>query len=64
MSGSGTLVRAMLADGLVDELHLCVYPTTRGSGPRLFTDLQANFDLVTAESYDNGVLYLNYRSKA
>lgn len=31
-SGSGTLVRAMLADGLVDELHLCVYPTTRESG--------------------------------
>ncbi len=24
-SGSGTLVRAMLADGLVDELHLFVY---------------------------------------
>jgi dihydrofolate reductase len=28
-SGSGTLVRAMLADGLVDELHLFVYPLTR-----------------------------------
>src|SRR4051812_32831403 len=26
VSGSGTLVRAMLADGLVDELHLFVYP--------------------------------------
>ena len=26
VSGSGTLVRAMLADGLVDELHLLVYP--------------------------------------
>src|SRR5688500_5919243 len=36
VSGSGTLVRAMLADGLVDELHLCVYPLTRGSGPRIF----------------------------
>ena len=31
-SGSGTLVRAMLADGLVDELHLLLYPLTRGSG--------------------------------
>ena len=38
VSGSGTLVRAMLADGLVDELHLFVYPLTRGSGPRLFPD--------------------------
>src|SRR5690348_9974643 len=33
VSGSGTLVRAMLADGLVDELHLFVYPLTRGAGP-------------------------------
>ena len=32
-SGSGTLVRAMLADGLVDGLHLFVYPLTRGAGP-------------------------------
>src|SRR6478672_11087551 len=37
-SGSGTLVRALLADGLVDQLHLCVFPLTRGSGPRLFGD--------------------------
>jgi dihydrofolate reductase len=34
--GSATLVRALLADGLVDELHLFVYPLTRGSGQRLF----------------------------
>src|SRR5436190_10080010 len=28
VSGSGMLVRAMLADGLVDQLHLFVYPLT------------------------------------
>ena len=33
VSGSGTLVRAMLADGLVDELHLFVFPTASGGGP-------------------------------
>ena len=38
VSGSGTLVRAMLADGLIDQLHLFVYPLTRGAGPRLFPD--------------------------
>ena len=31
VSGSGTLVRAMIADGLVDELHLFVYPVTLGT---------------------------------
>jgi dihydrofolate reductase len=62
-SGSGTLVRAMLADGLVDELHLLVYPLTRGSGPRLFPEDAAplNLSLVACESYENGVVYLAYR---
>ena len=41
VSGSGTLVRAMLADGLVDGLHLFVYPLTRGAGPRLFPENRA-----------------------
>ena len=65
-SGSGTLVRALLADGLVDELHLCQYPLTRGSGPRLFGEMgaQSAFDLVACDAYENGVVYLNYRKKA
>jgi dihydrofolate reductase len=64
-SGSVTLVRAMLADGLVDELHLCVYPLTRGSGPRLFPDEAApsKLSLAACESYENGVLYLSYRTQ-
>jgi dihydrofolate reductase len=65
VSGSGTLVRAMLADGLVDELHLLVYPLTRGSGPRLFHDGAAprRLSLAACESYENGVLYLSYRTQ-
>jgi dihydrofolate reductase len=63
VSGSTTLVRAMLADGLVDELDLFVYPLTRGSGPRLFPDgaAPAKLSLAACESYDNGVVYLAYR---
>jgi dihydrofolate reductase len=66
VSGSITLVRGMLEDGLIDELHLCVYPLTRGSGPRLFPEdaTPGKFSLAAAESYDNGVLYLNYRTQA
>ena len=63
VSGSGTLVRAMLADGLVDGLHLFVYPLTRGAGPRLFPEDAApgKLSLAASESYDRGVLYLHYQ---
>jgi dihydrofolate reductase len=66
VSGSITLVRAMLADGLVDELHLFVYPLTRGSGPRLFPEDAApiKLRLAASESYENGVVYLAYRPQA
>ena len=66
VSGSGTLVRAMLADGLVDELHLFVYPLTRGAGPRLFTEGAApgKLSLAACQSYENGVVYLAYRPQA
>jgi dihydrofolate reductase len=62
VSGSGRLVRAMLEDGLVDELHLYVYPLTRGNGPRLFPEDAdpRKLALARTESYDNGVLYLAY----
>src|SRR5918997_1466203 len=55
VSGSGTLVRAMLADGLVDELHLFVFPLTRGAGPRLFPEGAApgKLSLSATRSYEN-----------
>jgi dihydrofolate reductase len=66
VSGSGTLVRAMLADGLVDGLHLFVFPLTRGAGPRLFPEdaPPGKLALAATESYDNGVVYLGYRPQA
>jgi len=62
VSGSGTLVRALLADGLVDDLHLFVYPLARGGGQRLFADTgpATKFALAGSEAYSNGVLYLTY----
>jgi dihydrofolate reductase len=66
VSGSGMLVRALLAHGLVDELHLFVYPLTRGSGPRLFPAeaAPATLSLSTCEPYENGVVYLAYRPES
>jgi dihydrofolate reductase len=66
VSGSATLVRSMLADGLVDGLHLFVYPLTRGAGPRLFPEgvAPSKLELAGSDTYDNGVVYLNYRPQA
>ena len=62
VSGSATLVRALLADGLVDELHLFVYPLALGTGIRLFPDgaPRTPLALVGADSLSNGVVHLTY----
>jgi dihydrofolate reductase len=64
--GSGTLVRAMLADGLVDELHLWVYPLALGEGPKLFPagGPRTSLRLVASEAFDNGVVHLAYAPAA
>ena len=61
VSGSGTLVRALLQDGLVDGLHLFVFPVVRGAGERLFTDEPVSgLRLTETEAYDSGVVHLAY----
>jgi dihydrofolate reductase len=62
VSGSGTLVRGLLDDGLLDELHLFVYPVALGSGEKLFldSDSQTKLALNGSDAYANGVLHLNY----
>lgn len=63
VSGSTTLVQAMLSDGLVDELHLFLYPIVRGEGTKLLPEGTEISKLSLAESrtFDHGVVYLNYR---
>src|SRR5215217_1562391 len=60
VSGSATLVRAMLADGLVDELNLFVFPIALGSGGKLFEDggLPTKFTLAASDAYDSGVVHM------
>jgi dihydrofolate reductase len=64
--GSGTLVRTLLRDGLLDELRLLVHPIVVGSGKRLFPDGigQQPLELVEAKPFSTGVLYLTYQPAA
>ena len=64
VSGSTTLVRALLADGLVDGLHVFLYPLTRGEGERLFDGVPAiNFTCEASETFSHGMTYLHYRPR-
>jgi dihydrofolate reductase len=66
ISGSGTLVRALLADGLVDELHLLLYPVVLGTGARLFPEgsPRSPLELTEHETFENGVIHLSYAPAA
>jgi dihydrofolate reductase len=50
VSGSGTLVGALLGADLVDELRLMVFPTLLGRGRRLFPDGIDRLKLELAET--------------
>jgi dihydrofolate reductase len=59
--GSSQLVHALLEHGLVDELHLLVYPLTLGSGKRVLPNgVHATFALKSATPYPTGVVGLHY----
>ena len=63
ISGSGTLVRSLLHEELLDELRLMVHPIVVGSGKRLFEDGgdQKALELVDSKTFNTGVVYLTYR---
>jgi dihydrofolate reductase len=61
--GSGTLVRALLENGLVDELRLMVFPVVLGGGRRLLDELPSPKALRLVESRPvgpDGVVILIY----
>jgi len=62
ISGSGQLVRGLLADGLVDEIHLFVYPVALGEGDRFWAEGAGSqkLALTATDVYDNGVVHLCY----
>jgi dihydrofolate reductase len=63
ISGSGTLVRSLLANKLLDELRLMVHPVVVGNGKRLFPDGSEHIalKLVDSKTFSTGVMYLTYQ---
>ncbi|GGS65907.1 dihydrofolate reductase family protein [Nonomuraea spiralis] len=63
MSGSVSVVRRLLAAGLLDELHLLVHPIAVRKGDRLFDegDDTIPLELVRSQVFTTGVLYLVYK---
>ena len=62
ITGSGTLVRTLLRDGLLDELRLLVHPIVVGHGKRLFDEGdQVPLALADSKTFSTGVLALTYR---
>ncbi len=62
MSGSVSVVRQLLAAGLLDELHLLVHPIAVRKGMRLFDegDAPVPLTLISSETFGTGVLNLVY----
>jgi dihydrofolate reductase len=62
LSGSVSVVRQLLAAGLLDELHLFVHPVLAGSGLRLFEGgtRERPLRLLSSQPFSTGVLYAVY----
>jgi dihydrofolate reductase len=62
LSGSVSVVRQLLAAGLLDELHLLVHPIAVRKGMRLFDEGETRIALrlISSETFETGVLNLVY----
>jgi dihydrofolate reductase len=62
MTGSGALVSWLLREGLLDELHLLVFPVVLGRGKRLFAEPGEKLPLKLLDSaaFETGVVHLTY----
>jgi dihydrofolate reductase len=62
ITGSATLVSSLLREGLLDELHLFVFPVALGSGKRLFgrPGDKLPLKLINSATFETGVVHLTY----
>jgi dihydrofolate reductase len=63
VAGSATLVRTLLAHGLVDELRLMIFPVMIGGGVRIFPEQRDEIalELTDLMRYASGVVLQVYR---
>jgi dihydrofolate reductase len=61
--GSGTLIRWLLENDLVDEINLLIVPVVVGEGTRLFPDAgpDSALDLVESRAFPKGITLQVYR---
>ncbi|WP_410633113.1 dihydrofolate reductase family protein [Amycolatopsis sp. cmx-4-83] len=63
VNGSATLNRSLADAGLLDRLHLLVFPVLLGAGKRLFSETdkdKQSLKLIDSASYGNGIQKLVY----
>jgi dihydrofolate reductase len=66
VAGSATLVQGLIANDLLDELRLMVFPVTLGGGKRLFADdgRKVPLTLTDARTVGAGIQLLTYERTA
>jgi dihydrofolate reductase len=64
VTGSISVVRSLMAAGVVDEYRLFVYPIVLGRGARLFQDASqvGKLELVECQAFRSGITLMSYRS--
>lgn len=62
IQGSGNLIQTLLANGLIDEIRLMIFPLILGKGKRLFGDsaMPAAFKLTRSQTSTTGVIMTTY----
>lgn len=59
--GSAGLVHSLLPHGLIDQVHMLIYPVVLGRGTRLFPpDYAASFDLRDLKKLGSGMVHAIY----
>ncbi|MCA0032476.1 MULTISPECIES: dihydrofolate reductase family protein [unclassified Mesorhizobium] len=62
IQGSADLIQTLLANGLIDEIRLMIFPLLLGKGKRLFGDdaMPAAFKLAKSQATSTGVIIATY----